>query len=1080
MPADRAADSHGRPHDVLSRDSEAEQPTAILSPAERLKNTADSSHTFAEQQIVASRYQIVHFVAAGGMGEVFEAHDLELNERVAIKTVRAIGSTADAIERLKREIQLARRVTHPNVCRIFDIAHHRTAHGVVTFVTMELLRGTTLGRYIRERERLTTEETLPIVRQIAEGLAAAHRAGVVHRDLKSDNVMLVPDGDHVRAVITDFGLARLAAAENDALESVTRPGEVVGTAAYLAPEQCEGQEPSPACDIYALGVIMYEMVTGRRPFPGASLVTTVIRKLREPASSPSIYVKGLDPRWEAAILRCLERDPENRFESALDVVNALTGTAPIRPLQRGRAVLIGGGLLVALAIVAGVLQYRANRDAMMSQPVARQPFVARRSVAIVGFRNTSGRADVEWLSTALAEMLTTELAGDGRLRAISGEEVQRAKLELALPNSSSFSGETLHRIRKNLGADLVVAGSYVALSEQDNEAIRVDVRLQDASGAHPDVAIAETGTTPRLFDLVSRVGSRTRQTLGIAAAPAASTEALRAMPADPAIARLYAEGLARLRGFDALTARDLLERATDADPKQPLVHAALASAWSTLGYDKRAKDEARIAYELSEKLPREPRLMIEAGYHESVADWQKAAEIYRVLNGFFPDNLDYGLRLANTQTKKGSPADALSTVDALRRLPEPLGSDPRIDLAEVDATAAMADYRRMEQAAVRAASKGEARGARLIVARALSAQGVALHRQAKTREGLEAQQRALTIYREAGDRGGIARSLIRIGSVHIYRGEIEAAQKYLGDARAMGEQSGDTWVKAASYNNLAFCAFTQGDPSRAEALLRDMLEVARVVADRKMEATAHDNIGYARYLQGDLSDATEHFTRSVDLARAIRSQQVLAVATTNVGDVLFARGDVDGARMQYQAALSVRQKIGEKRAIAESQLTLAKIAIEEKRGSDAESLARPAIEWATGAKVWDVEALARAALAHALLLENRVSEAEKEAVEASRLADAHENVLIQITTTAMGARVAAARGDSGEARAFADRALVLASRGPLIAPQLESQLARAEVARGSERQQLLGSTARNAAARGFLLISRTARELAEQ
>ncbi|HWW62244.1 MAG TPA: tetratricopeptide repeat protein, partial [Thermoanaerobaculia bacterium] len=600
--------------------------------------------------------------------------------------------------------------------------------------------------------------------------------------------------------------------------------------------------------------------------------------------------------------------------------------------------------------------------------------------------------------------------------------------------------------------------------------LRVDVRVQDATGGGTESSIAETGTESRLFDVVSRVGARMRQTLGVQSiASTSSTQALGALPEDPATARLYAEGLDKMRGFDALDARDLFERALRLEPDQPLLHAALANAWSTLGYDQRAKDEAKRAFELSAKLPREQRLLIEAGYRESIAEWMRATDIYRALTSFFPDNLEYGLHLANAQTRMGNPTDALVTTEWLHRLPEPLGSDPRIDLAEMDAAATLADYKRMNAVAVRAIAKGEARGARLLVARALSGVGVANHRQGRTTEAIAAQERALTIYRDANDRAGEARSLLRIGAVYVYRGEVQRARRYFVDALAIGEDLGDAWLQSAGCNNLAFCSFTVGDPRAAEALLARQLRLGLELGDRKIEATAHDNIGYAYYLRGDLDNANEHFTESAGVAREMKAQQLLAVATGNLGDVLLARGDLAGARREYEEALAIRGKIGEKRGVAESHINLANVAIEDGRFDDAEKLARDAAKWAGTAKVWDVEALARTALARALLDKNLAADAQKEIDVAAKLADARENVIIKIAVHAMRARVLAAT-DRAEAVRVADAAVALAT-GDLIAPRLDARYARADVATGSDRTKRMAEVAREASARGFALIA---------
>src|SRR5262249_5519465 len=202
--------------------------------------------------------------------------------------------------------------------------------------------------------------------------------------------------------------------------------------------------------------------------------------------------------------------------------------------------------------------------------------------------------------------------------------------------------------------------------------------------------------------------------LGVSDTEAAGPAAARAsLPAVPEAARLYAEGLARLRLFDARPARDLLAEAVAAEPTHPLPHSALADAWSALGYEARARDEAKRALDLSSSLPREGRLAVEARYRELGGEGEKAIELYRMLSDFFPDNLESGLRLAAAQTKAGEGRAALALADALRRLPPPAALDPRIDLAEAYAAQALSDWKLEETAAARAATKGQAQGATL-------------------------------------------------------------------------------------------------------------------------------------------------------------------------------------------------------------------------------------------------------------------------------------------------------------------------------------------------------------------------------
>jgi len=302
------------------------------------RSAGPDTPSLAPETVLAGRFRIVRYLARGGMGEVYEARDLELREEVALKTVRAeIAGDPQALERFRNEIHLARKVTHPNACRIFDVFHHRSdADHDTVFLTMELLRGETLDARLRRTGRLTPAATLPLAEQMGAALEAAHRAGVIHRDFKTGNVILVAEpGGGERAVVTDFGLARRAAGVEASLSGSgeSRTEYAVGTPAYMAPEQVEGGPLSPATDVYAFGVVLFELLTGARPFAGDTPIEIMLKRLREAPASPRSLVRDLDPRWEAVVLRCLERDPADRFAGAGDVLRALRG----EPVARGRS-----------------------------------------------------------------------------------------------------------------------------------------------------------------------------------------------------------------------------------------------------------------------------------------------------------------------------------------------------------------------------------------------------------------------------------------------------------------------------------------------------------------------------------------------------------------------------------------------------------------------------------------------------------------------------------------------------------------------------------------------------------------------
>src|SRR5580704_3232581 len=389
-----------------------------------------------------------------------------------------------------------------------------------------------------------------------------------------------------------------------------------------------------------------------------------------------------------------------------------------RVVPRQGPIGIRTGIAVAMAalMTAGVLVYRSRfrRPAERTGPLISLPAVKMRpSVAVLGFRNLSGRADTKWLSVALAEMLNTELA--------AGEQLARASLDVPWGETDTLAKDSLLRLRSNLGTDYVALGSYTILQDGNKKRIRLDLRLQDAVAGETVAEDAVTGNEAELFDLISEAGTRMRERLAVGNVSSEQAAQVRSsLPSNPKAARFYAEGLASLENFDALAARDLLEKAAAADPKHALSHSELAEAWAGLGYDSKARAEASIALGLSHNLSREEQLSIEGRCRELSNDLPAAIEIYRTLRTFFPDDLSYALRLASAQSRSGQGKDALQTVALMRSLPQPANQYARIDIAEASAAEALSDFRRSQQAATAAAARADAQGSHLLLAAAKS------------------------------------------------------------------------------------------------------------------------------------------------------------------------------------------------------------------------------------------------------------------------------------------------------------------------------------------------------------------------
>ena len=377
----------------------------------------DPSPALSNDQVVDERFRIRRFVGRGGMGEVYEAEDLELGVTVALKTLLPEHLADPQLQaRFKREIHLARRVTHPNVCRVFDLGKDVSDGRETNFLTMQFLEGLTLADHLRDRGRLPPEEVLPLVRQMADGLAALAEAGIVHRDFKPGNIMITPAGAHPRVVIMDFGLARPISAEscNTILSSA---GLVMGTPAYMAPEQLLGEKVGPFSDVYALAVVTYELLTGSAPFKGHTAIRIMLRKLTEAPPPPTAVVPELDAWWDEFVLRCMERNVERRVQSPQQVLRMLDE----RELQ------CSGTHRADLVAQAELIQ-------APPQPLPRPSIAGPFQRAVAAIRNKAAG----WWPWGLAAGTTVVAAGALMVGSVSLSEPLRLRLCDAFPGSTMF------------------------------------------------------------------------------------------------------------------------------------------------------------------------------------------------------------------------------------------------------------------------------------------------------------------------------------------------------------------------------------------------------------------------------------------------------------------------------------------------------------------------------------------------------------------------------------------------------------------------------------------------------------------
>jgi tetratricopeptide (TPR) repeat protein len=936
--------------------------TVVWSPA-GAPPQAPATTPLPASELLAGRFRIVRFIGHGGMGDVYEAEDLELGERVALKTVRSeIAHLDGALDRFRREIHLARKVTHPNVCRIFDVFRHRPQdpagrRAEVVFFSMELLAGETLEQHLRRGGRMQPEEVLPIVRQVADALTAAHRVGVIHRDLKPANIMLVPAAGEPRAVVTDFGLAHTRA-EGESLLTVR--GDLLGTPAYMAPEQVAGEEVTAATDIYALGAVTYEMVTGGPPFVGENSFSTAIKRLREDPPPPRLRAPDLDPAWESAILRCLERAPAGRFAQARDVAAALAGEevtpGPPGSLGQRRRQSMDQRLRPGL----GQRLHHDTRARALTAAAAAAALLA--ALWFAGARwlwPARGRVALQSSVGALVASFRSpeELYADGvkllgKLDAARAQELfekaiaARQDFWLAHSGLAVALAELGHDDRAGKEAKLafdrapglppaerlLIAARYWQVARRWDKAV---ASYQELRGASPDdveyglglvLALVGAGRGGEALQVVTALkGQPSAAAAGtrLDLAEAQVEEALSDAPRQSQAARRAREGAER-EGDELLTARALrLE----------------ASALSSQG-DRPA---ALAAYKKAEAI------YAGAGDQRSLA--QILAAIAAVL--YYQGELD------QAKDKAKEALDIFKDLGDLRGQSHQLDTLAAIEGEQGDLGGAESRYEAAVDAYRRLVDReGEAW--------ALGGLGHALQMQGKLEEAAKRFDQALTLYHQMQNRLGEANQLLGLAEVsfdqleldkadtHLARsimlataiddqtaivdalglqGEVAAARGNLATARARHEEAltrgrglGDKDRVAGSQLALAELELVRAHPSPAQAYARNALNQFHSEHMQGREAAAGALLARAQLAQGSLAEARIAVEQADRLAaKSLEPEVRMAVALAKARLAEAARPEealriLAGALAQAQAAGLGQQRLEVQLAIGEIEM----------------------------------------------------------------------------------------------------------------------------------------------------------------
>ncbi|HSD86296.1 MAG TPA: tetratricopeptide repeat protein, partial [Kofleriaceae bacterium] len=850
------------------------------------------------------------------------------------------------------------------------------------------------------------------------------------------------------------------------------------------------------------------------PFLDKTVGDLIIAHNTLPPTPPSELVPSISSALERTILRALAKHPEERFPTMEAFAAALSAQLPNVPsvageatplarprgysapppithgAQRASAVsaiatspsrwsrrrigLVAGAAVAVVALGGGAFVMLRGGGKHTVRPRAAG---GRPTIAVLDLADRAPRPKPEnaWLATALGEVVTSDLQTGRQLDVMTAAEVARMKVDLGIDNAAEWSADQLARVRSDLGADYIITGSYLSVGGQ----LKVDAKLYDTAAGVSVARLSETGQESDLIGLGSRISGDAKRELGIVVEDEAPPP-VTALPAKASAARYYSEGLDKARRFDLIEARDLFTKAAAEDPNEPLVHSALANVWRDLGYNDKARTEAKLAFDNASSLPKENRRAIEAQYRETSAQWDQALVAYKDLFEDYPTHLEYGLALAGVQTHAGDVKSAYATLAKLRKLPPPLGSDPRIELAEAKAAEEADDFERMRIHAEKAAVWANKRGARQLRALALHKQGWALFTQGHDVDAMALYEEAKKIFTELGDRSGLARTLNNIGLVQHRRHDDTDANRTYEQALKLAKDIGDTEAQSWVLNNWGYVHADAGELAKALELYQRKIALGEERGETaNSQAVAHLNVSEVLRWQGDLAGARQHCRAAEDLLRGIDARRFAAFTAEYCGEVSRAEDDLAGAKKYFAQAIGWASDVMTPAESAEMRIAMARAELDDGRAQEAEALARGAVADLADVKEGSQRVCAIATLANALLARGQTQDAVKEIAATASLPSEGVSFACRIAAEIAGARVMAAVDPAKKADALVklEDTRKRAAAATFVQQELEARLAIGEL-QGPAGRAGLKTLTKDAETLGFKRVARKAKSLA--
>jgi len=616
----------------------------------------------------AGRYQIIEELGHGGMGRVYKVHDTKIGEKVALKLIRpeaVLDKTA--VERFSNELRLARKIRHKNICQMFDLGEDQG----LRYITMEYVRGEDLKQLVRKVGRLSPGQAVGIARQVCEGLEEAHKLGIVHRDLKPQNIMVDEDGN---ARIMDFGIARSLSGKG-----ITGTGIMIGTPEYMSPEQVEGKETDPRSDIYSLGIILYEMVTGHVPFEGETPFTIGVKQKSEIPRPPKDLNDQVPGDLNDVILKCLAKDKGARCQSAGELLaelgrihEGMPTTARLAPKKKAltsktitvtfgmKKLIVPAAALVGLLAVAVVLWLVIPKKKAAPTPPAGKP-----SVAVMYFKNNTGDSKLDHWRPMLANLIVTDLTQSKYLRVLSEEKLFQILDRLGQENSPTYSAEVLRQVASEGGVNHILQGAYAKAGDE----LRINVTLQDAAsgellGSESVAGKGESSVFPMVDELTRKIKANFKLSSEEIASDIDKDVGI-VTTKSPEAYKYYVQGIRHDVKGEYRQEIASMEKAVALDPEFASAYLAMSWSYGNLVLFAEEKKYLEKAMSLSGRLAERETYNIQGQFFaKSEKTIGQAVEALEKLLALYPDDITGGNMLAIVYGSMGKREEAVERYKA--------------------------------------------------------------------------------------------------------------------------------------------------------------------------------------------------------------------------------------------------------------------------------------------------------------------------------------------------------------------------------------------------------------------------------